>query len=118
MKNLIKKNMTLFDGDEQEMFSSSSDVKCHSCGNAMEMKFADCKSIMGLEKQQIDSLIPALRKIKSTNIGDTTFYKLDHLPICHSKLLCNECGNDYLIILGLGEYQPARYMAVLGGMFK
>lgn len=71
---------------------------------------------MNLDADLKKTVLSEIKNIESKILGDTTFYKVEGLPISFFQKVCSGCGTTNLGILGLGEYQPARYMVVVVGL--
>ena len=117
MKNLLKQKKILFDGDEENFHTMSSKIKCFNCSGTIEIDSSRFFSISKITDKKNLELVSEVKGIKSTNVGDKIFYKYEYLPVVSADVSCDSCKKIYKAILGAGEYQPARYMAVLGGIF-
>lgn len=116
MKNYLIRKKRLFDGDQDQFVVNSWKINCCICNGKIEFGVADCKSILHLDRENLEKVLSEVKNIESKSLGDTTFYKIEGLPVNFFKLKCPSCGATNLGIVGLGEYQPARYMTVIVGL--
>lgn len=117
MKYFQTKNRRIFDGDQERLMHFSWAIKCPTCNNNIPMETSDCQPFHELDHGTKETTLLALKKIKVIPAGDVTFYKIDDLPLYFFKILCTNCQSKIVGILGLGEYQPCRFMLILEGFF-
>lgn len=103
----------LFDGDQDQFIQATWKAECCNCGQIIHFGVSDCQSFLKLDPGLRGNVLAEAKGIESRALGDTTFYKSDELPISYFQKSCPGCGTANLGILGLGEYQPARYMVVM-----
>lgn len=116
LKSGLKKMRKLFDGDQDQFKQEAWKANCCSCGNMIHFGVSDCRSLLKLDSGLRGNVLAKVKGIGSKALGDTTFYKSDGLPINYFQKNCLGCGAANLGILGLGEYQPARYIVVMLGL--
>lgn len=112
MKILNARKKTLFDGDQEELFSKEFSLKCPSCQVTLKFRPANCKSSNDLPSSLLAEVMPNLKSIKTVNLGDTVLYKIDDLALKYIDFNCTDCATKFIGFFGLGEYQPARFMFV------
>lgn len=112
MKLLNARKKTLFDGDQEELFSKEFSLKCPSCQNSLKFQPMDCKPSNNLSGPLLDKVMPSLKSVKTVNLGDTVLYKVDELALKYVDFDCTNCATKFIGLFGLGEYQPARFMFV------
>jgi DNA-directed RNA polymerase subunit RPC12/RpoP len=110
MKIFNLKKTTLFDGDQEELFTRDYLIKCPRCSGNIPFKPSSCLTVSGLPEERLSEFLPKLRGIKIIVMGDSKFYKIDDLPLRYSNINCQYCDAKYIGIFGLGEYQPARFI--------
>jgi len=113
MKLISNKKKTLFDGDQEELFSAGFKMPCLNCSGVLTFKPGDFKSCSTLDNTVSDFVIPKIKRVKSINLGDDVFYKVDGLPLKYDLLTCESCKAKYFGFFGVGEYQPTRFMLIL-----
>lgn len=116
MKNYLKKKKKLFDGDQDQFVAGIWKTECCNCGQKIQFGVSDCQSFMKLDARLKEDVLPEIKNVESKILGDTVFHKVEGLPISFFQKVCPGCGTANLGILGLGEYQPARYMVVMVGL--
>ena len=104
------KKITLFDGDQEELFSREYLIKCPNCHQNIQFKPSTFLTASGLSNEILAELLSKLKGLKVLEMGDSKFYKIDDLPLRYSHIICSSCDSKYIGIVGLGEYQPARFV--------
>ena len=110
MKILSAKKITLFDGDQEELFQSDHSIKCPLCHEDINFKPSACQPLSDLHINSLSEILTKLKGLKTIDMGDSKFYKVDNLPLRHIYIDCAQCNEKYLGLFGIGEYQPARFI--------
>ena len=118
MKIFNLKKITLFDGDQEELFTRDYLIKCPNCNENIQFTLSSCLTVSGLSEEILADFLPKLRGLKIIVVGDSKFYKIDDLPLRYSKINCQHCHAKYIGMFGLGEYQPARFILKMVSLFS
>ena len=112
------KKITLFDGDQEELFAHDYLIKCPNCHENIQLKPSSCVTVSRLTDDTLIEFLPKLKGLKTIEMGDSKFYKVDDLPLRYSHINCQYCDAKYIGIFGLGEYQPSRFIFKMISLFS
>lgn len=105
--------LNLYDGDENGFVTAKASVSCPTCTKTNEFVISDGISASKVDISYRNEILTNVPHIKETKVGDYCFYKVNGLPVQFHHMTCGECDEPYTTVVGAGEYQPCRYMAVL-----
>jgi len=118
MNNQLKQKKTLFDGDQNDLQHTLAKIKCPKCAASIEIGLVNLRSISSIPAEHRSELLANMKGVKVTNMGGHSFYKYEFMPVMHIEATCKICLMGFDFVFGAGEFQPARYMVVLGGVFE
>lgn len=110
MKILVNRKKSLFDGDQEKLFSSEFHLKCSNCSGLIPFYPAKLVNCSQLSSSDIDEIIANIKGVKVVRLGTDVFIKVNDVPLKYASLNCPSCGKKYLGLFGVGEYQPTRFM--------
>ncbi|WP_299490908.1 hypothetical protein [uncultured Shewanella sp.] len=102
-----------YDGDENGFITAKGSVSCPTCSKTNEFVISDGISASKVDISYCNKVLANIPHIKEIRVGDSCFYKVNGLPVQFHHMTCAECGELFTAVVGAGEYQSCRYMAVL-----
>ncbi len=112
-------SVVLYDGEEKDFSEIEFNFICETCGNKANVKLVDGVKISDIKDEALKTDILNRTKLNTKDIAGIIFYKTrENLNPLAKFLSCESCKERYLLIVGMGEVQPARYKIVISKIFR
>lgn len=118
MKFVTTKKKTLFDGDQEELFTNAQKLQCTCCTETILFNPRELNSCSELSKDKINLISDNIKDLKIVNFGEDIFIKFNYLPLKYGEFTCAQCGNEHIAFFGIGEFQPGRFMLIQAAIAK
>ncbi len=117
MKNHnIKKK--LFDGDQEDLIKFGWSTLCPHCKAKISFKTSDAISLNQARGGTLEMVIEKIPKLMIIALGDVRFFKFENLPVYYFTHECSNCSEKIILVAGMGEYQPTRFLLITAGLFS
>lgn len=110
MKILDNKKKTLFDGEQENLYTKKFQYSCSACECVVSIDPSSLKNCGDLSMEWVDFVSKSIKGVKVINLGEDVFLKVDGLPLKFNKYFCESCKEEVYTFFGVGEYQPSRFM--------
>jgi hypothetical protein len=111
MKIVEQPKKILFDGEQEDFFKGESTLHCCKCGSKITIDHSRMQLIAG-DNVELIEVLQTLKGLTEIKIGTNRLFKIDNLPLKFVETRCDSCDSGYLLVFGVGEYQPMRFMVV------
>ncbi|MDE9566660.1 hypothetical protein KKI93_22290 [Xenorhabdus bovienii] len=118
MKQILRIEKKIFDGQDDGFYELKYRLKCPCCGSDIVFDNAKSKSAWRLQRFIISQAAKYIDNIRIIDEPDDEFpnYKYENLSIYYQLLYCHE--KQIILLIAEGEIQPARYQIYLLGLFE
>lgn len=107
----------LFDGDQEDLIRFCWSTLCPNCKAKISFKTSDAFSLSQARRDTLEIIIEKIPKLKIISLGDVRFFTFESLPVYYFNHECSNCFQIIIMVAGMGEYQPARYLLIGAGLF-
>ena len=112
-------SVVLYDGEEKDFCEIEFNFICEACGGKVNVKLDGGVKISDLKDEALKMEVLNRTRLITKDIAGIIFYKTrENLNPLAKFLTCESCKEKYLLVVGMGEVQPARYKVVINKVFR
>ncbi|MBD2786408.1 hypothetical protein ID858_17745 [Xenorhabdus sp. DI] len=108
----------IYDGFEDGFYELNHIINCPICNENKTFRVLKLKEFRELDNDLRIQLMNEIGHIDEKPLSTITTYSYHNLSVEYTNYVCDKYQGEIIVILAVGEWQPARYQVILLGLFE